>query len=71
MDKTAQRKSGLSTRGRGEMELIGWAVDYPTMKRLHLKRMQQLEFMMALAIVTVLAALFYYGRLVWLLFSPD
>jgi hypothetical protein len=34
--------------------------------------MQQLdEFMMALAIVTVLAALIYYGRLVWLLFSPD
>jgi hypothetical protein len=55
----------------GEMEPMGRADDYPTMKRLHLKRMQQLEFMMALAIVTVLVALIYYGRLVWLLFSPD
>jgi hypothetical protein len=40
------------------MELMGQTVDYLTMKRLHLKRMHQLEFMMALAIVTVLAALF-------------
>jgi hypothetical protein len=62
---------GLDAVHASEMELMGWAVDYLTMKRLHLKRMRQLEFMMALAIVTALAGLMYYGRLVWLLFSPD
>jgi hypothetical protein len=54
-----------------EVELMGRAVDYLAMKRLHLKRTLQIEFMMALAIITVLAGLIYYGRLVWLLFSPD
>jgi hypothetical protein len=53
------------------MELIGWIVDYLAMKRLRLKPTLQIEPMMALAIIMVLAALIYYGRLVWLLFSPD
>ena len=53
------------------MELIGWIVDYLAMKRLRLKPMLQNELMMALAIIMVLAALIYYARLVWLLFSPD
>src|SRR5438034_8128305 len=52
------------------MELIGWIVDYLAMKRLRLKPTLQNEFMMALAIIMVLAALIYYGRLVWLLFLP-
>jgi hypothetical protein len=55
----------------GEMEPRGRTFDYLAMKRLHLKRTPQIEFMMALAIVMGLAALIYYGRLVWLLFSPD
>jgi hypothetical protein len=67
----ASHRLGCRARIFGEMEPMSRADDYPTMKRLHLKRMQQLEFMMALAIVTVLAGLMYYGRLVWLLFSPD
>ena len=41
------------------------------MKRLRLKPTPQIVFTMALAIIMVLAALIYYGRLVWLLFSPD
>jgi hypothetical protein len=53
------------------MEPRGRTFDYLAMKRVHLKRTPQIEFMMALAIVMVLAALIYYGRLVWLLFSPD
>jgi hypothetical protein len=53
------------------MEPIGWIVDYLAMKRLRLKPTLQIELMMALAIIMVLAALIYYGRLVWLLFSPD
>jgi hypothetical protein len=53
------------------MEPMGRADDYLTMKRLHLKRTPQIEFMMALAVMVGLAALIYYGRLVWLLFSPD
>lgn len=53
------------------MELIGWIVDYLAMKRLRLKPTLQNELMMAVAISMVLAALIYYGRLVWLLFSPD
>jgi hypothetical protein len=53
------------------MELIGWIVDYLAMKRLRLKPTLQIELAMALAIIMVLAALIYYGRLVWLLFSPD
>jgi len=53
------------------MELIGWIVDYLAMKGLRLKPTLQIEIMMALAIIMVLAALIYYGRLVWLLFSPD
>jgi hypothetical protein len=53
------------------MELIGWIVDYLAMKRLRLKPTLQIEPMMALAVIMVLAALIYYGRLVWLLFSPD
>ena len=53
------------------MEPIGWIVDYLAMKSLRLKPMLQNELMMALAIVMVLAASIYYGRLVWLLFSPD
>jgi hypothetical protein len=36
------------------------------MKRLRLKPM-----LVTLAILLVLAASIYYGRLVWLLFSPD
>ena len=52
-------------------ELIGWIADYPAMKRLHLEPTPQIELMIALAIVIVLAALIYYGRLVWLLVSPD
>ena len=53
------------------MELIGRIVDYLTMKRLRLKSMLQIEFMMALAIIMLLAAVIYYGRLAWLLSSPD
>ena len=54
------------------MELIGGIVDYLAMKRLRLKPTLQIEPMMALAIIMVLAGtLIYYGRLVWLLFSPD
>ena len=53
------------------MELIGCIVDCLAMKRLRLKPTLQIELMMGLAIIIVLAALFYYGRLVWLLFSPD
>ena len=53
------------------MELIGGIVDYLAMKRLRLKPTLQIEPMIALAIIMVLAALIYYGRLVWLLFSPD
>jgi hypothetical protein len=41
------------------------------MNRLRLKRTLQIKFMMTLAIIMVLAASIYYGRLVWLLFSPD
>ena len=41
------------------------------MKRLRSKPTLQFKFMMTLAIIMVLAALIYYGRLVWLLFSPD
>ena len=46
-------------------------VDYLAMKRLRLNPTRQIEPMMALAIIMVLAALIYYGRLVWLLFSLD
>ena len=53
------------------MELIGSMVDYLAMKGLRLKPTLQIELMMGLAIIMVLAALIYYGRLVWLLFSPD
>jgi hypothetical protein len=53
------------------MELIGWIIDYLAMKGLRLKPTLQIELMMGLAIIMVLAALIYYGRLVWLLFSPD
>jgi hypothetical protein len=53
------------------MELIGWIVDYLAMKRLRLKPTLQIELIMALAIVMVLAALIHYGRLVSLLVSPD
>ena len=53
------------------MELIGSIVDYLAMKGLRLKPTLQIELMMGLAIIMVLAALIYYGRLVWLLFSPD
>jgi len=53
------------------MELIGWIVDYLAMKGLRLKPTLQIEIMMALAIIIVLTALIYYGRLVWLLVSPD
>jgi hypothetical protein len=55
----------------GEMEPMGRTFDYLAMKRAHLRRTPEIEFMMALAIVMVLAGLIYYGRLVWLLFSPD
>ena len=48
-----------------------WIVDYLAMKGLRLKPTLQIELTMGLAIVMVLAALIYYGRLVWLLFSPD
>jgi hypothetical protein len=41
------------------------------MKRLRSKPTLQIKFMMTLAIIMVLAASIYYGRLVWLLFSPD
>ena len=62
-----------NSRGRrfSGMELIGWIVDYLAMKGLRLKPTLQIEIMMALAIIIVLTALIYYGRLVWLLFSPD
>ena len=53
------------------LELFGWIVDYLAMKGLRLKPTLQIEIMMALAIIIVLTALIYYGRLVWLLFSPD
>ena len=53
------------------MELIGWIIDYLAMKGLRLKPTLQIELMMGLAIIMVLAALIYYGRLVWLLYSPD
>lgn len=53
------------------MELMGGMIDYLAMKGLRLKPMLQIELMMGLAIIMVLAALLYYGRLVWLLFSPD
>jgi hypothetical protein len=53
------------------MELIGWTVDYLAMKRLRQKPTLQTELIMALAIIIVLACLIYYGRLVWLFFSPD
>jgi len=53
------------------MELIGGIVDYLAMKRLRLKPTLQIEPMMTLAIIMVLATLIYYGCLVWLLFSPD
>jgi hypothetical protein len=41
------------------------------MKRRRLKPKLQIKVMMTLAIIMVLAASIYYGRLVWLLFSPD
>jgi hypothetical protein len=41
------------------------------MKRRRLKPKLQIKVMMMLAIIMVLAASIYYGRLVWLLFSPD
>jgi hypothetical protein len=53
------------------MELIGWQVDYLAMKRLRLKPTLQTELMMAVAIIVILASLIYYGRLVWLFYSPD
>jgi hypothetical protein len=54
-----------------EMDLIGWIVYYLAMKRLRLKPTRQIELIMALAIIMVLAGLIYYGHLVWLLISPD
>jgi len=53
------------------MEPIGLVVDYLAMKRLRLKPTLQIELTIALATTMGLAALIYYGRLVWLLYSPD
>jgi hypothetical protein len=55
----------------GEWNGSAWQSIITAMKRLHLKGTPQIEFMMALTIVVALAGLIYYGRLVWLLFSPD
>jgi len=61
------------SRGRcfSGVELIGGIIDYLAMKNLRLKPTLQIEILMALAIIIVLVAFIYYGRLVWLLFSPD
>ena len=70
---SARDADEANSRGRcfSRMELIGWIIDYLAMKGLRLKPTLQIEIMMALAIIIVLTALIYYGRLVWLLFSPD
>jgi hypothetical protein len=50
---------------------MGRTVDYPAMKRLDRRRMPQIAFVIVLTVVLALAALIYYGRLLWLLLSPD